>query len=194
MPPAPPVLTTERVVVRMAAEADVPAVVLYWSEEREFHRPSGPRRDPPYYTDAHWRGQVATAAEAFAAERGLLLFAFDRNDPGLVLGHVSLGNVVRGAFQACHVGYALRRSAEGTGLMQEALRAVLPWAFGEWRLHRVMANHLPENVRSARLPSASASPARGWGATTSSSTAAGGTTSSTASWTRRTGRRRIVSK
>lgn len=35
--------------------------------------------------------------------------------------------------------------------MHEALEAGLAWAFGELDLHRVMANHLPRNQRSARL-------------------------------------------
>lgn len=35
--------------------------------------------------------------------------------------------------------------------MREALEAGLAWAFGELGLHRVMANYLPRNERSARL-------------------------------------------
>ena len=35
--------------------------------------------------------------------------------------------------------------------MQEVLRAGIDWAFDELGLHRVMANYLPRNERSARL-------------------------------------------
>ena len=35
--------------------------------------------------------------------------------------------------------------------MAEALRATNAWAFGELRLHRIMANYRPENERSARV-------------------------------------------
>jgi ribosomal-protein-alanine N-acetyltransferase len=35
--------------------------------------------------------------------------------------------------------------------MREALQAVVAHAFDELRLHRLEANHLPENERSARL-------------------------------------------
>ncbi|MEM9194984.1 MAG: GNAT family N-acetyltransferase, partial [Myxococcota bacterium] len=39
----------------------------------------------------------------------------------------------------------------GQGLMYEALARAIGFAFEELRLHRVMANHRPENRRSARL-------------------------------------------
>jgi ribosomal-protein-alanine N-acetyltransferase len=67
-----------------------------------------------------------------------------------VIGDCSLANIVRGAFQACHLGYNLDESHVGKGLMQEALRAVLSFAFETLLLHRVMANHLPDNDRSAK--------------------------------------------
>jgi ribosomal-protein-alanine N-acetyltransferase len=35
--------------------------------------------------------------------------------------------------------------------MSEALRATIAHVFGTLKLHRIMANHLPENTRSAAL-------------------------------------------
>jgi ribosomal-protein-alanine N-acetyltransferase len=35
--------------------------------------------------------------------------------------------------------------------MSEALRAANAYVFGPMRLHRIMANHRPENARSAKL-------------------------------------------
>jgi len=58
---------------------------------------------------------------------------------------------VRGAFQACHLGYALTESAQGQGLMHEVLTAAIAHVFDVMLLHRIMANYRPENERSARL-------------------------------------------
>jgi ribosomal-protein-alanine N-acetyltransferase len=73
------------------------------------------------------------------------------NPDGPILGQVSLRNVIRGAFQACHLGYSLDQQAVGKGLMFEALTTVITYAFDEMSLHRIMANYIPTNDRSGRL-------------------------------------------
>ncbi len=35
--------------------------------------------------------------------------------------------------------------------LREALRAALQWVFGQGKLHRVMANYMPSNERSAAV-------------------------------------------
>ena len=70
---------------------------------------------------------------------------------GPILGTCNYTNIVRGPFQACHLGYQIARADEGHGLMSEALRATNAFAFDVLRLHRIMANYRPENARSARL-------------------------------------------
>ena len=57
----------------------------------------------------------------------------------------------RGPFQACSLGYAVAERFEGQGLMREALEAAIQFVFNELSFHRIMANHLPENFRSAGL-------------------------------------------
>ncbi len=68
-----------------------------------------------------------------------------------IVGWVNLSNIVRGAFQACHLGYSLAANAQGNGIMTEALRALIPFAFDELQLHRIMANYMPHNIRSAAV-------------------------------------------
>lgn len=49
------------------------------------------------------------------------------------------------------MGYALAESAQGHGYMTEAARAGIEFIFQEIRLHRIMANYMPHNVRSAAV-------------------------------------------
>jgi ribosomal-protein-alanine N-acetyltransferase len=99
----------------------------------------------------HWRKVLRLREKDRREGRGVFLHLFLRGDPRTIVGHASLSNIVRGAFQAAHLGYALRKEHEGRGLMTEALGAILPYAFRRLRLHRVMANHMPSNRRSARV-------------------------------------------
>lgn len=68
-----------------------------------------------------------------------------------IIGAVNFSNFVRGAFQGCHLGYAIDQEHEGKGLMYEALRLAIPYAFTELGMHRIMVNYLPHNARSATL-------------------------------------------
>ncbi|MGC4064140.1 MAG: GNAT family N-acetyltransferase [Polyangiaceae bacterium] len=55
------------------------------------------------------------------------------------------------SFRACYMGYHVDKEYEGRGYMSEAVTAVIRYAFDELRLHRIMANYMPRNIRSARL-------------------------------------------
>lgn len=70
---------------------------------------------------------------------------------GAILGSLSLGNIVRGAFQSCYVGYWIGSKFAGQGLMTEALTLALAHAFQDLALHRVEANIVPENAASKAL-------------------------------------------
>jgi ribosomal-protein-alanine N-acetyltransferase len=49
------------------------------------------------------------------------------------------------------MGYALAATAQGKGYMTEAGRAGIDFIFSQVRLHRIMANYMPNNVRSAAV-------------------------------------------
>jgi len=143
-------LQTARILIRLATPADAPKLLTYRRENREHLAPWEPLREAGYYTLAQCSRTMVEAEESARADRGYPLLLFDP-DAGELLGSVTLSNVVRGPFQACLLGYGIASRWQGRGLMHEALEATLAWAFGELGLHRVMANHLPHNERSARL-------------------------------------------
>jgi ribosomal-protein-alanine N-acetyltransferase len=70
---------------------------------------------------------------------------------GAMLGECNFTNIVRGPFQACFLGFSIGSRYEGRGLMHEALSAAIDHVFSQYRLHRIMANHRPENLRSGKL-------------------------------------------
>ncbi len=101
---------------------------------------------------AEWARRCAAWAErAWADDRAFrfVLLPRDQRD-GELLGHVSFTEVVRGPLQACNLGFGLDQAQVGRGLMREALQAAIRFAFDEKHLHRIAANHLPANLRSAR--------------------------------------------
>jgi ribosomal-protein-alanine N-acetyltransferase len=101
---------------------------------------------------SYWEGKLAQFAREYEegrSARWLMLFAEPQATE--IVGTFSFTQIARGPFQACYLGYQIARRHEGHGLMFEALEAAIAHAFGEMRLHRIMANYRPENERSGRL-------------------------------------------
>jgi ribosomal-protein-alanine N-acetyltransferase len=148
----PVILSTRRLLIRTLAGTDAEAIAAFHRRNREHLAPWEPLRDESFFTADHWHAEIPRLLESTRAGTlvpFLLLPPADTHGP--VLGRCTLSNVVRGAFQAAHLGFSLDRDAVGRGLMHEALKAVLRYAFEDLGLHRVMANYMPANVRSAAL-------------------------------------------
>jgi len=137
-------------VIRTLSAKDIPAYLDYLAAERRDHARWTPRR-PHEDSATHWRTMFRVREKDRREGRSVFFALFLKGNPREIVGHASLSNVVPGAFQACHLGYALRKGHEGKGLMTEALRPILRHAFGPMNLHRVMANYMPSNRRSARV-------------------------------------------
>lgn len=64
---------------------------------------------------------------------------------------VSFWGIEHGDFEACTLSILLDRYLEGRGLMYALTAPAIQEVMARYHLHRVMATHLPENLRSARL-------------------------------------------
>ena len=69
----------------------------------------------------------------------------------MLVGGITLSNVRRGVAQAGNLGYWIGEPHARRGHMNAAVRALLPFAFGGLRLHRVEAACIPSNAASIRL-------------------------------------------
>ncbi|MGK5595113.1 MAG: GNAT family N-acetyltransferase [Parachlamydiaceae bacterium] len=82
--------------------------------------------------------------------RAILLLIRNKSSHQLI-GLCNFTQIFHGPFKACYLGYKIDYAYEGQGLMHEALQAAITYIFNEVGLHRIMANYMPVNARSARL-------------------------------------------
>jgi ribosomal-protein-alanine N-acetyltransferase len=143
-------ITTPRAVIRLAEAGDASRLLHYRVQNREHLAPWEPLRDTAYYTLDHCTQTLAESREAVRLDRAYPFLALDLAGRD-ILAIFTYANVVRGAFQACHLGYSIAARRQGQGLMHEVLEAAMPWAFHQLDMHRVMANYMPRNERSGRL-------------------------------------------
>ena len=144
-------IETERLVIRLPEAADVPQVIDYYRRNLEHLRPYSPAFEPEMFEAAAWYEQVAQRRREMTYGESFRAFMFARDGAGDVIGNINLTQVFRGAFQSSILGYNLAEAAQGHGFMTEAVLAMVGFAFGEWGLHRVAANYMPRNERSAAV-------------------------------------------
>jgi len=150
--PAIPILETPRLLLTIPpVEAAHRFVAFAVDNDAHLARWEPPHPDG-FFTEAFWRKRIERSRDEFTRDQSMRLAMFQRGVPeGPILGHCNYSQFVRGAFQACFLGYSIDHRWEGKGLMTEALQASNAFVFGTLRLHRIMANYIPTNERSARL-------------------------------------------
>ncbi len=109
----------------------------------EFHAPWFPERDAAAFEPAAF----AAFLETDTGDR-CIRFLIRRVEDDAILGAVNLNEIVRGAFQSAYLGYWIGVAYQGRGYMKEAVAQAVERAFGEFGLHRVEANIIPENTSS----------------------------------------------
>ncbi|RKP45193.1 GNAT family N-acetyltransferase [Trinickia fusca] len=143
-------LLTERLVLQAASRHHASALQRYSLDNRTHFKRWEPARPDEFYSLHAVESRLAAAEQDMAAASALYLMLLTRHD-GTLIGCCNFTNIVRGVFQACHLGFSLGHAFEGSGFMHEALTAAIAYTFDTVGLHRIMANHRPENERSGRL-------------------------------------------
>lgn len=144
-------LTTPRLVLELMAPAHAELLAEFFRRNDAHLRPWDPPRPRGIAEAAFWSAEAERATEDYRDGAVARWVAFAGDDRGRIVARANYTQIVRGPFQSCMLGYAVDAAHQGRGLMQEVLQATLAHAFEVMRLHRVQANYLLENHRSARL-------------------------------------------
>jgi len=126
------------------------ALHLYYTNNLNHLTPWEPQRPNDYHSLIAWKNRIADFEEEHQRGISLRILAFQPKSTEVV-GTCFFTNISHGMFQACNLGYSLSEKFGGQGLMTEIVDASVGYIFRELDLHRVMANYVPENVRSARV-------------------------------------------
>jgi ribosomal-protein-alanine N-acetyltransferase len=145
------VFETERLCLRLPGASEAAEVAGFYVANREHLQPWSPTFHPGLFSRTFWASEAERRLTDFRAGREVRGFLYPREGPHRVVGNLSLVHIVRGVLQACTLGYALAADAQGQGFMLEAVRGAVAYAFGSLGLHRVMADYMPRNRRSAAV-------------------------------------------
>lgn len=142
---------TRRLFLKTLDSTSADRMLDYFIRNRDFLEEWEPVRDEDFYT-ADYQARLLERNRAVMETGAMLkLWIFKKEDPDRIIGMVNFGNIVRGAFQSCHLGYRLDKQEINKGYMTEAVAKGISVMFGEYALHRIEANIMPRNARSLRV-------------------------------------------
>ncbi|WP_167784805.1 GNAT family N-acetyltransferase [Ramlibacter rhizophilus] len=100
----------------------------------------------------YWSGELTRRQSAMQAGQAVHLVGFCKQTDGQEIGCLnSYWAIEHGDFRACTISFMLDEPLEGRGLMYAAAHPASREVLSRYNLHRIMATHLPENLRSAKL-------------------------------------------
>jgi [ribosomal protein S5]-alanine N-acetyltransferase len=140
---APPIIETERLVLRPPRVDDAEAIFNSYATDEEVTRYLVWK---PHTSIAETKEFLSRVA-AFLEDGSRLTWALTLHDDDTLRGMIEL----RPQGHKADVGYVLARPFWGRGYVTEALRAVLDYAFQNPGMYRVWAVCDAENVASARV-------------------------------------------
>jgi ribosomal-protein-alanine N-acetyltransferase len=153
VPPLTTRLQTSRLDLVSPAAVSAGQVQAFFQHNRAFLTPWNPQFSEQFFRMDVQRLRLEQECTFWRQGRQLRFYLQRRDNAtdNRIIGHLGFSNIVRGAFQSCHLGYALDHEAQGQGYMYEALQEAIRFAFDQIRLHRIEANIMPANRRSRRL-------------------------------------------
>ena len=147
------VLRTKRLVLKTIDASFAAHCLDYFSRNKDFFKPWMPAAGEAFYTLEFHEEKLRLEHELLLQDRAVRFWMFRKEDRAFerIVGDIAFSNIVRGAFQSCHLGYKIDGSEINKGLMTEALERAIRYAFEDLKLHRIEANIMPRNVRSIRV-------------------------------------------
>ena len=145
-----PVMTGRGVSLRAPVAADHEEWAALREASREFLTPWEPSWPADDLTRGAFRRRLKRYAEDQRTDQAYAFLIF-RAEDGAMVGGLTLANVRRGVAQAASVGYWIGERFTRKGYMTAAMRALIPYVFGQLRLHRLEAACIPTNAASIGL-------------------------------------------
>jgi ribosomal-protein-alanine N-acetyltransferase len=145
-----PVLRGHGVLLRPPRPADYAEWAELRGGSRDYLQPWEPAWAEDDLTRAAFRRRLGVYAREMELGTAWPLFIFDPDEETL-LGAITLSNIRRGVAETGTLGYWIGQPHAGQGAATAAARAMLAFAFGALKLHRVEAACVPFNHASRRV-------------------------------------------
>lgn len=140
----------ESVNVRLIGSGDEKMMAGFYNQNHQHLAPWDPIRGSEFYTAEGWKSRIKRLNDFHQMNTVFSFIIVDKEDTQ-VLGAINFTNISGFPIHACNLGYSLAETAQGKGIMTQALHVCIQWIFKQQNLHRIMAAYMPNNIRSEKV-------------------------------------------
>ncbi len=144
-------LETNRLNLRVATIEDAQKVAMFLSRNKEIIEKYEAIKPENYYEIEYQEKLIEAELKATLEFNYLRYYVFKKNNPNIIIGTVSFGNIIKEPYLCCNIGYKFDLLFQRQGYATEAIQASLDVVFEEFRLHRVEAYIMEDNIASISL-------------------------------------------
>ncbi|MEH4661122.1 GNAT family N-acetyltransferase [Phytobacter diazotrophicus] len=141
--------STERTDVYLLTTDVAEAFQHYLLNNSSHLAPFEPLRNEDYFQSDNIIERIINSLNDYENRKCLNLVFTSKNE-STIIGSINFTNFIFGVFEACYLGFSLDHAYQGKGLMHEALGKSISYVHEQYGMHRIMANHLPGNIRSSK--------------------------------------------
>ncbi|AIQ61883.1 acetyltransferase [Paenibacillus stellifer] len=136
--------------LRLFTLADAGSLLDLRLRNRDIHSRYEPRREESFFT-LDSQEQLITQRIEDAEQDRAYMFGIYASGEDLLIGQITISNIVRGVGQFADIGYFIDHECQGKGFMTAAVGLVAAYAFKSLGLHRLQAAILLHNDASRRV-------------------------------------------
>jgi ribosomal-protein-alanine N-acetyltransferase len=142
---------TDRLVMNVLKPNQTLKTLDYYGRNRDFLKEWEPDRSDSFYTYPYQHELLKQEYEEYKKKSMIRLWIFKKEDRNKAIGNICFSNIIYGNFLSCFLGYKLDKQEINKGYTTEAVKKGISIMFEEYKLHRIEANIIPENIRSIRV-------------------------------------------
>jgi ribosomal-protein-alanine N-acetyltransferase len=142
---------TPRLQIRILNGTNAAQALAFYNEDRELFERYEPTRPRNFYTENYHRYLMNYEYNQILKGVMVRYWLFPKEQPGRIIGTVSLRNIMRGSYNKCEIGYKLSSAYQRQGYAREGIARIIQIAFTELDMHRIEACCMPGNEPSINL-------------------------------------------
>ena len=139
---------TDRLILKTLDKTYAGMVVDYYTRNKDFLRQWISSRDESFYTVECQEKRLEEDLENASNNKSLRLWIFKKGSNDRLIGTVAFNNILLCSYLSCQIGYRLDKDEINRGYITEAARCGIDVMFHDYKLHRIEANIMPDNIAS----------------------------------------------
>lgn len=142
---------TNRLILMASSECMAPLVLDYLQRNREDFALWDRSFPEEYYTLEYQQQVLAAEQKLFLRSSGVRYYMFLADQPDRIIGNISFSYLTEDEGHRCSIGYRIDKEFRNIGLAYEAASYLIPRIHESYRIKRIEADILEENVASLAL-------------------------------------------